>query len=159
MKHMHAYWRMEYVESPQKEKNSTNPFAEIPKLKNKEALILFRSEFSYIVMNKFPYNAGHLLVVPFREVSDVSLLNEEELLDFWAMVMKAKKIVSEALSPDGFNIGMNIGQCSGAGIPRHVHCHVVPRWSSDTNFMPVIDETRVLHRAMDKMWLRLMEFV
>lgn len=159
MKHMHAYWRMDYVETPKDNKDSRNPFVEIPKLSDKEALILYRSEYSYIVMNKFPYNAGHLLVVPFREVSDIDLLEYNEITDFWAMVMKSKQIIKNALNPDGFNLGMNIGQCSGAGIPRHVHCHIVPRWTSDTNFMPIIDETRVLHRAMDAMWDRLREFV
>jgi ATP adenylyltransferase len=149
---------MDYVETPKENKGERNPFTELPKMEDKEALIIYRSSHAYIVMNKFPYNAGHLLVIPYREVPDISELDSEEITDFWAMVMKAKDIIKKALDPDGYNVGMNIGQCSGAGIPKHVHCHIVPRWTSDTNFMPVIDETRVLHRAMDKMWTRLREF-
>lgn len=164
MERLHAYWRMPYITAPkQSEKQSSaereNPFTAIPNSDDprREGLLLL-GEHNYIVMNRFPYNAGHLLVVTRREVGDISLLTDEERHEHFDFVIEGKRILTEALQPDGFNIGYNLGSAAGAGIPKHLHCHIVPRWSGDTNFMPVIANTRVLPEAMDAMWQRLKHF-
>ena len=108
-----------------------------------------------IVMNRYPYNAGHLLVLPYREVAQLEDMAKEERHELMDLIVKAQEILTNALRPDGFNTGFNFGKAAGAGIPCHLHCHVVPRWHGDTNFMPVIGHTRVLPDSMDLMWERL----
>lgn len=157
MDHLHAYWRMEYIKAPDAEKIRGNPFVELPKLSDEAALIVKRSTHNYIVLNKFPYNAGHLLVIPFREVPELDELTADERADHFEMIIQAKAILNRALNPHGFNIGYNFGCAAGAGIPTHLHCHLVPRWDGDTNFMPVLGETRVLPEALKTMWKRLHE--
>jgi len=158
MDHLHAYWRMEYIEAP-KDQTFGNPFTEMPARGNDKAVhILHRSRLCYLVLNRFPYNAGHLLVVPFREVPELADLNTAERADLMDTVVLGQDILSRALRPDGFNIGLNLGAAAGAGIPRHLHVHIVPRWNGDTNFMPVLGRTRVLPQALDSMWARLREF-
>lgn len=158
MEHLHAYWRMEYVEAP-KGPAFGKPFRDLPQLgDDRAALIVHRSQLTYLLLNRFPYNAGHLLVIPFREVADLPDLSAEERADFFATLILAEEILRQALRPDGFNIGLNLGSAAGAGIPGHLHAHVVPRWSGDTNFMPVVGGTRVLPQALDALWSRLREF-
>ena len=154
---LHAYWRMAYVAAPAKERETrNNPFARIPhEPDERAALLLHRSAYSYLVMNRFPYNAGHLLAVPLRVVPDLEDLGENEFNDFNHMILLAKRLLAAALHPDGFNIGINLGTAAGAGVPGHLHCHIVPRWNGDTNFMPVVAGTRVLPEALDQMWERL----
>lgn len=159
MNHLHSYWRMEYVESPKALGDNGDLFSNLPKAKNdEEVLILLRSKYTYIVLNRYPYNAGHLLIVPYREVFSLKDLNAEELSDFMTIVIKAQDILTEAIKPQGFNIGFNIGSAAGAGIPKHLHCHIVPRWQGDTNFMPVLSNTKVLPESLNAMWKRLREF-
>ena len=159
--YLHAHWRMPYIKEPAETGGPRrNPFREIPEAEDpKEALLLYRAPRSYLAMNKFPYNAGHLLAVPYREVGDLEDLGDDEYADLGETTRKGKKLLRLALSPDGFNIGYNLGAPAGAGIPEHLHCHIVPRWAGDTNFMPVIADTRVLPEAMAAMWDRLNEFV
>ena len=158
MDNLHAYWRMEYVSAPQEGREKSNPFASIPHLgDDRKALLVYRSNHCYVVLNKFPYNAGHLLVVPYREVARLSDLDSSEREDFMKMLIFAQELLERALRPDGFNLGMNLGTEAGAGIPEHLHCHVVPRWKADVNFMPVIAKTRVLPEALDVMWEKLSE--
>ncbi len=154
---LHAYWRMPYILADKEEKGG-NPFVEIPKSSDDRAgYIIYRGAQNYIVMNRYPYNAGHLLVLPYREVGTLDELAPEERHELIDLILKAQQILTCALNPDGFNTGFNFGKAAGAGIPRHLHCHVVPRWNGDTNFMPVISHTRVLPDAMDAMWERLRE--
>ena len=159
MRRLHAYWRMPYILAPEKDKGRKNPFSEIHRTDDdRREYILARGRWNYIVMNRYPYNAGHLLVLPYREVGaleDMETAERHELMD---MIVRAQQILTRALEPDGFNTGFNFGKAAGAGIPTHLHCHVVPRWEGDTNFMPVIGETRVLPDAMDTMWDRLRPF-
>lgn len=157
MERLHAYWRMPYIEAPRKEgSKQSNPFVEIAQMADeKAALVLWRSEHCFIVMNKFPYNAGHLLVVPYREVPALADLNATERADLMECIVKGQAILTRALNPDGFNVGFNFGAAGGAGIPSHLHCHIVPRWSGDTNFMPVIADIKVIPQSMDAMWERL----
>ncbi len=159
MDFLHSYWRMEYVEAPKESKESSNPFLRLPEEPDdRKSLILIRGTHHYVVMNRYPYNAGHLMVVPYREVADIDQLEPDELTEFMQLVIRAKQVLSQALHPNGFNIGINLGADAGAGIPWHLHCHIVPRWKGDTNFMPVIGKTRVLPTALDALWERLREF-
>jgi ATP adenylyltransferase len=106
--------------------------------------VLTRSRLAYVVLNKFPYNPGHLMIVPVRHTSEVEELSDDENLELQRMLQRSIRALRDESAPHGFNIGMNVGAVAGAGIPDHVHWHVVPRWSGDTNFMPVVGETRVL---------------
>ena len=155
MERLHAYWRMPYILAP-KNPDERNPFTKIHQTgDDKKEYILYRGKWNYIVMNRYPYNAGHLLVLPFREVGELEALEPEERHELMDLIVKAQQILNRALEPNGFNIGFNFGKAAGAGIPCHLHCHVVPRWNGDTNFMPVIGDTRVLPDSMDAMWERL----
>ena len=154
---LHAYWRMEYIETPEALKGK-NPFVALPKMENdRESLVLYRGSTGYLILNRYPYNAGHLLALPYREVADLDHLDSEERVEFMDLLIKAKQILTHALQPNGFNIGMNLGNEAGAGIPSHLHAHIVPRWGGDTNFMPVIGHTRVLPTSLEAMWDRLKE--
>ncbi|MCH6257094.1 HIT domain-containing protein [Puniceicoccaceae bacterium K14] len=152
MENLHAYWRMEYV-TQEKSPEERRPFAELPQQTDDKAnLIISREEHSFIIMNRYPYNAGHLLILPYREIPDLEDLSESERLCFINTTVKGKRILKKALNPDGFNIGLNLGTAAGAGIPKHLHQHIVPRWSGDTNFMPVLGSTRVLPQSLAAMW-------
>jgi ATP adenylyltransferase len=160
MKNLHAYWRMDYVEIPQSEKLEDNdPFLEIPNEDEASSLLIFRSKFCYSVLNKFPYNAGHSMVIPYRQVADIQDLTPEEYSDIGQSILRMQKILIDALKPHGFNIGYNLGTAAGAGIASHLHCHIVPRWEGDTNFMPVIGQIKVLPQALEKMVARLRTFI
>lgn len=161
MERLHAYWRMPYILAPKLHgEGGGNPFTRIlASGEDRQEYILHRGAHSFIVMNRYPYNAGHLLVLPNREVAGLDQLSPDERYELMDLIIKAQSILTRALKPDGFNIGFNFGDAGGAGIPCHLHCHVVPRWNGDTNFMPVIGNTRVLPDAMDAMWERLHAFV
>ncbi len=156
MQRLHAYWRMPYVLAPENLEHSENPFVRIHQSgDDRKEFILYRGQLNYIVMNRFPYNAGHLLVLPYREVPTLEKLTVKERHELMDLIVKAQEILTRGLRPDGFNTGFNFGDAAGAGIPCHLHCHIVPRWNGDTNFMPVIGNTRVLPDSMDAMWERL----
>jgi len=108
------------------------------------ARILARGTLAYVVLNKFPYNPGHLLVVPFRHTGDLEDVTAQENAEMQALMQRSVRALREESEPHGFNLGMNLGRVAGAGIPDHLHWHIVPRWSGDTNFMPVVGRTRVL---------------
>ena len=146
---------MDYIETP-KNPAGPDPFTALPAMGDDAAArIIHRGQLHYIVLNRFPYNAGHLLVVPFREVSDLPALTPPERDELMALIVFAQEVLQTALKPDGFNIGFNLGAAAGAGIPKHLHAHIVPRWTGDTNFMPVLGETRVLPQSLDTMYQRL----
>ena len=107
-------------------------------------LVLWREPGALVMLNKFPYNSGHLLVAPVRHTGDFAELHPEEVADLTAALQRAVKLLQQVLSPDGFNLGMNLGKAAGAGVPDHLHMHVVPRWNGDTNFMTVVGNVRVL---------------
>ena len=121
---------------------------------DREALIVHRTKLSYLVLNRFPYNPGHLLAVPFREVVDLEELTGAERADLMEEVVFAKRLLSEAMKPDGVNIGFNLGSAAGGSI-AHLHGHIVPRWKGDNNFMPVLGQTRVLPQSLEATWERL----
>lgn len=161
MKHLHSYWRMEYIQANKDLDEETaprhnNPFAEIPKNPDDKAIhMVYRDSLTYIVLNKYPYNPGHLLILPYREVPTLPELSTEERIQLMDNIILGQEILQKAIQPHGFNIGFNIGPAAGAGIPKHLHAHIVPRWEGDTNFMPVLSETRVLPESMDRMWAKL----
>lgn len=156
MERLHAYWRMPYILAPKDPEDGGNPFKKMVESRDdRKEHILYRGLENFIVMNRYPYNAGHLLVLPYREVGQLDALRPEERHELMDLIVKAQQILTRALKPDGFNTGFNFGKAAGAGIPSHLHCHVVPRWDGDTNFMPVIGSTRVLPDSMGAMWERL----
>jgi len=150
MRNLHAYWRMEYLSVPSKGEDDGNPFISLPAHGDDRAVyIVHRTRYAYLILNKYPYNPGHLLAVPFREVPRLRDLGADERIDLMDLIAFAQDILEDAFSPDGFNVGINEGATGGAGIPSHMHAHVVPRWKSDTNFMPVLADTRVLPESLD----------
>ena len=159
MQQLHAYWRMEYIEAPRYPARMKRPFTELPELgDDRAALIVHRAAKSYLVLNRFPYNPGHLLAVPFREVTGLEELTPVESAELMKEMVFAKKLLTAALKPDGFNIGFNLGSAAGGSIP-HLHAHIVPRWNGDTNFMPVIGQTRTLPQSLETTWERLVATV
>jgi len=159
MEQLHAYWRMDYIEAPRYPETMRRPFSELPALgDDREALIVHRSPASYLVLNRFPYNPGHLLAVPFREVTELDELTPAERADLMEEIVLGKRLLAAAIKPDGYNVGFNLGSVSGGSI-AHLHGHIVPRWKGDNNFMPVIGQTRILPQSLQTMWSRLTEVV
>ncbi|WP_297439135.1 HIT domain-containing protein [Thermococcus sp.] len=153
MKRLWAPWRIEYIRSP---KHNGCIFCDFPKEhRDDERLILYRGEHSFIIMNNYPYNPGHVMIAPYRHVGKWEDLNDDELLE----IMKLSQLVIEALkdvmNPDGFNMGVNLSRVAGAGIDDHVHLHIVPRWNGDTNFMPVIANTKVIPESLHEAYYEL----
>lgn len=136
---------MKYIQHESDGGNDGCIFVDLPAQENdRENLILFRGETAFVILNRYPYTSGHLMVAPFRHTADLSRLNDAELLEINQLVVKCTQWITECYRPQGFNIGVNLGSAGGAGIPDHVHWHVVPRWSGDTNFMTTVGEARVL---------------
>lgn len=119
------------------------------KKKDDKKLVLYRGKTAFVIMNKYPYNSGHVMVVPNRHTGTILKLKEDESLDFMELIKLTTKVINKTLKPNSFNIGMNMGRGAGAGIPYHMHMHIVPRWAEDTNFMPVISKTRVVSFGLD----------
>ncbi|MEI9907916.1 MAG: HIT domain-containing protein [Actinomycetota bacterium] len=126
------------------------PFCRIPTLSDEDGLIVARGKTAYVVMNLYPYNAGHLLVCAFRHVADLTELDDEERNEIFSLTAHAMKTIRKVSGAGGFNLGMNQGAVSGAGVAEHIHQHVVPRWSGDANFMPIIGGTKVLPQLLAK---------
>ncbi|MBL7962148.1 HIT domain-containing protein, partial [bacterium] len=120
--------------------------------------ILYRGKTVFVITNKYPYNSGHLMAIPYRHVSDPLELTEEEHSEMWKTIMVCKRAIEKAYHPHGYNIGMNIGRPAGAGIDAHCHLHIVPRWNGDTNFMPVIHGTKVLSEGLLQTYDKLQPF-
>ncbi len=141
MKHLWAPWRMEYI----KHGNSGECiFCVLPKSNEDEkTYILHKGPLCFVIMNIFPYSNGHLMVSPYSHVNCITKLTQPELNEMMILVQKCVELLRNIYSPDGFNIGMNLGKSAGAGFDEHIHTHIVPRWQGDTNFMPVIGETKV----------------
>lgn len=150
MERLWAPWRMTYIKGiDSKEEGCV--FCNKPKQDNdKENLLLFRGKRCFVLMNLFPYNNGHLMIIPYQHCSDILDLDGETSAELWNLTALSKKVLSETMRPEGFNIGMNLGRGAGAGIDQHIHMHIVPRWNGDTNFMPVLSETRVISQALEE---------
>ncbi|MHB1296331.1 MAG: HIT family protein [Anaerolineae bacterium] len=146
-------WRMEYV-SGQRPEGCV--FCDLPKAdKDADNLILYRAAYCFVMLNKYPYTNGHLMVVPYVHCDAPTALPHEALAEMMELVNLCIQALHEALRPDGYNVGMNLGASAGAGIKDHIHMHVVPRWTGDTNFMPVLGETRIICDSLDQTYCRL----
>jgi ATP adenylyltransferase len=142
VKQLWAPWRMDYILS---EKTRGCILCELLKEdKDRENLVLYRSSHNFVVMNRFPYNNGHVMVVPYRHAPSLDEFDDETMLDFMRVTRHAVGSIKKAFGPEGFNIGINIGKIAGAGMEEHMHLHMVPRWAGDTSFMTVFDEIRVI---------------
>lgn len=154
-----APWRMKYIESPSTgNSGSGDIFVDLPaENEDRKNLILHRGDKAFIIMNAYPYTNGHLLVAPYRQVGDITALNDAELLEINQLVAKAVAWLKGAYNPDGFNIGVNMGRAAGAGIPQHIHWHIVPRWNGDTNFMTTVGQVRVMPQTLEESYDRILK--
>lgn len=156
--HVWAPWRMEYIHMAPEDKPKGCIFCNKPKDdKDEDDLILYRGKSVFVIMNRYPYNNGHLMVVPYRHLSDYNDLTKDELLELGEVTQMSIEILKKKMSPNGFNVGFNIGESAGAGIAEHIHQHIVPRWTGDTNFMPVLCHTKVMVDGLNECWLGLKE--
>ncbi|MGH2686360.1 MAG: HIT family protein [Actinomycetota bacterium] len=144
MERLWAPWRGEYVKSAGNEEDQGCLFCELQKQDDEEALILARTELSFAVLNRYPYNSGHLMIAPFDHIGKFEEVPDTALLDMQQLMQRSIRALNEAMEPHGFNIGMNLGRVAGAGAPDHLHWHVVPRWNGDTNFMPAVGAVKVI---------------
>lgn len=143
--------RIAYIKGENKPTSSDAadcPFCRIPTLEDDEGLIVHRGAVAYAVLNLYPYNAGHLLICPYRHVADYTELDAAEVVEVADLTRTAMRVIRGVSSPHGFNLGMNQGQIAGAGISAHLHQHIVPRWGGDANFMPVVGRTKVLPQLL-----------
>ncbi|MBM7854551.1 ATP adenylyltransferase [Desulfohalotomaculum tongense] len=155
MERIWAPWRTVYIG---KDHGSACIFCEkLQSSADEENYVLLRGEKTFVLLNLYPYNNGHLLVAPQRHVGDITELDEEESLELFQMTQKMIALLRKAFNPDGFNVGVNLGKIAGAGIPGHFHIHIVPRWGGDTNFMPVIGDVRVISEGLDLTYTKLKE--
>ena len=155
---LHAPWRMEYLRSIGKEGDGCFLCANATATPEEFAdrLILWRTDLVLVCMNKFPYTNGHLLIAPRAHKAEMDALEDAELCDIQRQTVDVIKLLKRAISPQGFNIGINLGRAAGAGVPGHLHQHVVPRWAGDTNFITVIADIRVVPQAVEQLYAELM---
>lgn len=152
MKRLWAPWRMEYIKSPSPDgclfckKPGTNP---------QEALILYTDDLIGVMLNRYPYSNGHLLIYPLRHTPTIEGLSREEGTRLFTLIQTSTTILREAMQPDGFNVGMNLGRVAGAGIDAHIHLHVVPRWAGDINFMPLLADVKIMPEHLEESYKKL----
>lgn len=151
-----APWRMEYILSKKNEQCifciGNDP------AQDKERLILYRSSLAFVIMNRYPYNNGHLMISPYKHVSRLEDLDRDMAQDMFWLLRNSNLILQECMKPEGFNIGINIGKVGGAGIEDHIHIHIVPRWNGDTNFMPVLGNVRVMPEYLQDTYEKLLPY-
>jgi ATP adenylyltransferase len=145
-----APWRISYIQGPKPEGCI---FCRIPeKDRDRENLVVFRGERIYAILNRYPYTAGHLMVVPNRHASRPGDLTAEEASELWNLLVRSQQALDAVFHPHGYNVGLNLGKVAGAGIDEHLHLHVVPRWAGDTNFLPVLDDVRLISQHLLDMY-------
>ncbi|MBO8132095.1 MAG: HIT domain-containing protein [Candidatus Marinimicrobia bacterium] len=153
MDNLWAPWRIDYILNP-KEKGCF--FCKYIKDNNdEEHLILLRGNHSFVIMNYYPYNNGHLMIAPFRHLAGLSELNDDTLLEMLKLTRHSVDIIKKEMKAEGFNIGINLGDIAGAGVKDHLHIHIVPRWKGDTNFMPIIGHTKVVSEGLKETYQKL----
>jgi ATP adenylyltransferase len=141
--------RMSYIaEAPKPAKSSGDPFLDIPQMSDEDGLIVARGQAVYAVLNLYPYNPGHLMVVPYRQVADLEALTPEEAAELMAFTQKALRVIKSVSHPDAFNVGINLGSDAGGSLAQHLHQHVVPRWKGDANFITVLGGTKVMPQLL-----------
>ena len=151
MERLWAPWRMEYILDDNK--NEDCLFCRMfNEEKDNENHVLFRTKHAFAVMNKYPYNNGHLMIAPVKHAANIEDLETDEIADIMFSVQKSVKLLKKTMNPHGFNIGLNLGEVAGAGVLDHLHYHIVPRWNGDSNFMPVISNTKIIPQALDDLY-------
>jgi ATP adenylyltransferase len=157
MRNLFAPWRMEYIGGPAEPGCLFCRAREAPPEEDRQNLMVRREADALAMMNKFPYNNGHLMVAPRAHLGSLADLDDDQLLAVMRLVRRSLGVLEAVMHPEGFNVGVNIGRVAGAGIPDHVHVHVVPRWNGDTNFLPVLGEVKVINEHLDRTWEKLAE--
>jgi ATP adenylyltransferase len=159
-----APWRFPYLKSLEEEESGQKESSGCFLCKywnepdnDKKNLVLWRTQRCLVVFNRFPYTGGHLLIAPAAHIADLEGLDNDTMLDMMLLTRDAQKIIRQAIKPQGFNIGMNISRCAGAGLPGHVHQHLIPRWDGDTNFTSTVGHVRVISQALDELYDQLTE--
>jgi len=148
-KNLWAPWRIGYIQGIMDKAGECFLCRDVAHPENDDAnLVLRRTDLSIVVLNRFPYNNGHLLLAPVRHIADLAEASDDELLDLMKLMRDTQRLLSLAISPHGFNVGLNFGRCAGAGLPGHLHVHVVPRWNGDTNFMSVCGDTKLISQSL-----------
>ena len=150
-----APWRVQYFEKEPRDRDFLEAAARASD--DAEHLVITRRKNAFLMMNRYPYAVGHLMVVPYRKVAELSALGDNEIFELWNLVVHAQALLRAATKAQGFNIGINLSECAGAGVPDHLHIHIVPRWRGDTNFMPMLAGTRVLSEGLRALYDKLME--
>ena len=149
MESLHAPWRIQYILSPKPAPSDVSIFSRIAQSNDDETHhVIARTRSSFALLNNYPYNGGHLMVLPYKQVADFADLTDDEMLDLMKLMRRCQAALTQVMKPDGFNIGVNLGRVAGAGIAEHLHIHVVPRWNGDTNFMPVLGQTSIVPQAL-----------
>jgi ATP adenylyltransferase len=149
-----APWRMEYIQNADKDNDCI--FCDKPKASDdRKNLIVYRGKLTFAMMNRYPYNNGHLMVIPFHHTSELASLSCDEKRELFDLLVLSQEALKEVMHPHGYNIGMNLGRVAGAGIVDHLHFHIVPRWDGDTNFMPVVGHTKVMSEGLEETWEKL----
>jgi ATP adenylyltransferase len=154
MRSLWAPWRMEYIKSS-KPGGDSRCFLCVDKADDEQALVVGRRGKAFVIMNKFPYSNGHLMIVPERHVGRLEALTDDELLDMIGLVKICSALLGREIDAEGINVGINMGRAAGAGLEEHVHIHMVPRWFGDTNFMPVLGETKVISEHLHETYATL----
>lgn len=151
MEKLWSPWRSQYIESFKEKNEKCNCIfcsAKEDDINDKNSLVVLKGIYTFIVLNLYPYNNGHLMVVPYKHINTLADLNDEEKIEIFNNIELSVKALKKISSPDAFNIGVNLGRAAGAGIDDHIHFHVVPRWNGDTNFMPVLGEVKILSQDL-----------
>jgi ATP adenylyltransferase len=156
MNHIWSPWRMKYIEKTEKEEGCVFCNAQA-KEDNATNLIAFRGQFSFVILNRYPYTSGHLMVIPFKHVATLEELDPATRAEMIELTSQCMTVLRKTYNPQAFNMGANIGEAAGAGVPGHFHIHIVPRWGGDTNFMSTLGETRVLPESMEDTYKRVCE--
>src|SRR6266852_1217063 len=150
-----APWRVEYFE---KEPRDMEFLMAAARASDDAAhLVITRRKTAFLMMNRYPYAVGHLMVVPYRKTAELSSLGENEIVELWNLVVHAQALLRKAARAQGFNVGLNLGECAGAGVTDHLHIHIVPRWKGDTNFMPVLAGTKTISEGLRALYDKLIE--
>ncbi|MDD4816404.1 MAG: HIT domain-containing protein [Victivallaceae bacterium] len=144
-----APWRVEFIHAPKSGECFLCGNCEVNPDKPEEKLIVRRGVAMFVMLNRYPYNSGHLLIAPYRHVGDIAELTADERHELIDLTAEAKNVLQSLLHPDAFNVGLNLGRAAGAGVAEHLHCHIVPRWNGDTNFMPVLADVRCVPEALE----------
>ncbi|MCG2710924.1 MAG: HIT domain-containing protein [Candidatus Omnitrophica bacterium] len=150
MDNLWAPWRIKYIQA---KKTTGCIFCQKPRQKKDKAnFIVKRGKFVFSILNIFPYNNGHTLIVPYRHIDSLEKMNNDELIEMFEFIKYTTKQIKSKMNAQGFNIGLNIGKVAGAGIDKHLHIHIVPRWEADTNFMPVISGTKIISQSLEELF-------